>query len=108
LEAPVLRVGDWEAFLRKKKEGPAENGRFEGKGPVWSFLAGLTLITLLAAVSCGTGGEQRAEGPVRGEQASVDEPQAETEEPQVGADLEDPGLGSEDAPVVLIEYADYQ
>jgi hypothetical protein len=54
------------------------------------------LVALLAAVSCGgPAGEQRAEDPVG-------------DEPQGGADLGHPSLGDENAPVVLIEYADYQ
>jgi hypothetical protein len=54
------------------------------------------LVALLAAVSCGaTAGKQGAKDPVGdGSQAS--------------GDLEHPSLGGEDAPVVLIEYGDYQ
>ncbi|MDQ3999429.1 MAG: DsbA family protein [Actinomycetota bacterium] len=42
------------------------------------------------------------------QESAEDEPQAGEDEEQAGADLEHPSLGSEDAPVVLIEYADYQ
>lgn len=73
-----------------KKKGPVENGRTEGNRT--ALLAGLALVALLAAVSCGTTG---------GEQATAVEPQAPV-------DLGPPSLGEEDAPVVLIEYSDLQ
>ncbi len=97
--------------MGRKKEGSAENGCFKGRRPAWPLLAGLAMVTLLAAVSCGgaAGEQQRAEGPTEDEQVSVDKSQVETEEPQEsGADLGDPSLGEEDAPVVMTEYADYQ
>ena len=79
----------------RKKGVSAEHERFKG------LLAGLALFTLLAAVSCGgTVGEQRAEGPAT--QASAEKPQ------EAGAGLGHPSLGDEDAPVVVVEYADYQ
>jgi protein-disulfide isomerase len=57
---------------------------------------GLTLVTLLAAVSCaGTAKEERTEDPAGNG-------------PHAGTDLDHPSLGDEDAPVALIEYADYQ
>ncbi len=81
--------------MSRKKEGLLENGRFKERRPAWPLLAGLALVALLAAVSCGSaGGEQRAAGPTGGEQAV--------------ADLEDPSLGEEGAPVVLVEYSDLQ
>ncbi len=80
----------------RAKEGLAKNGRLERKRPgSWSLLAGLALVALLAAVSCGgTAGEQRAEGSATDVRAA--------------ADLEHPSLGEEGAPVVLVEYSDLQ
>ncbi len=74
------------------------------KGPAWWLFASLVLFALLVfgASSCGTAREQSAE------EGAEDEPQSGGDEEQAGADLEHPSLGSEDAPVVLIEYADYQ
>jgi hypothetical protein len=81
--------------LSRKKEGLLENGRFEVRRPAWLLFAALALMALLAAVSCGSaGGEQRGVGPSGGEQAV--------------ANLENPSLGEEDAPVVLVEYSDLQ
>ena len=96
--------------MREKKEDPTKNGRFKGKVPAWPLLVGLVLVTLLTAVSCGrTAGEQRAEEPIEDEpQTSVDRAQVETEEPQAGADLGHPSLGQKNAPVLMIEYSDYQ
>jgi hypothetical protein len=81
--------------LSRKKEGLLETGRFEERRATWSLFAALALMALLAAVSCGSGGGgQRGEGPSGGEQAV--------------ANLENPSLGEEDAPVVLVEYSDLQ
>ncbi len=79
----------------RAKEGLAKNGCLDKKRPApWALLAGLALVALLA-VSCGSaGGVQRAEGPSGGEQAA--------------AHLENPSLGEEGAPVVLVEYSDLQ
>ena len=95
--------------MREKKEGPTKNGRFKGKKRTsWPLLVGLVLVTLLAAVSCSVAGEQRGE-PVEDEpQTPTDRAQVETEEPQAGVDLGHPSLGQKNAPVLMIEYADYQ
>ena len=91
------------------KESPTEIGSSKEARTTWPLLAGLVLIVLLAAVSCGgAAGEQRAKESDEDEQASVERPQAETGEPQAGVALEHPSLGDEDAPVVITEYADYQ
>ena len=90
--------------MRRKKEAPVGNGRPNGEGSAWLLLAGLALVTLLAgvaAVSCsGPVQEQRAEEPVGDK--------LKTEEPQARANLEHPSLGERNAPVLMIEYADYQ
>jgi len=87
--------------LRRKKD-LAKNGHTEGKRPTWPLLLGLALITLFATVSCGgAAGEQREDPLVGGSRVGPEEPQA-------GADLGHPALGNENAPVVLIEYADFQ
>lgn len=56
-----------------------------------SLLAGLALVLLLAAVSCGSATERVA-----------------PEEAQASVDLGPPSMGEENAPVVLIEYSDLQ
>ena len=77
-----------------------------------SLLAGLALSALLVLVfvSCGsTVGEQRADEPAENEpQAGAEKTQSGTDEEQAGMDLENPSLGSDSAPVVMTEYADYQ
>jgi len=91
-----------------KKESPIDTVRSRETRATWPFLAGLVLIILLAAVSCGGAArEQRAKESAEDERASV-RSQAETGEPQAGAALGHPSLGDEDAPVVITEYADYQ
>ena len=94
----------------RKKESPPETGPFKKTRATWPLLAGLVLIVLLAAISCGgAAGEQRAKETAEDEQASVERSQAQTEEPQgAGAGLGHPSLGEEEAPVVITEYADYQ
>ena len=91
------------------KESPTEIGSSKEARTTWPLLAGLVLIVLLAAVSCGgAAGGQRAKESSEDEPASVERSQAETGEPQAGVALEHPSLGDEDAPVVITEYADYQ
>ena len=67
------------------------------------LLACLGLVALLVFISaCGGGaGSQRAEEKPLKEVAS-----AETRE--AGAHLGSPSLGDEDAPVLMVEYADFQ
>ena len=91
--------------MKRKEESPAENGQPNGKRPAWPLLAGLALVALLAgvaAVSCSSPAQeqQRAEEPVGDE--------LKTEESQARADPEHPSLGEKNAPVLMIEYADYQ
>ena len=94
----------------RKKESPTETGHSKETRATWPLLAGLVLSVLLVAVSCGgTAGEQRADDPAEDEpQAGAERTQSGTDEEQTGVDLENPSLGSESAPVVMIEYADYQ
>lgn len=57
----------------------------------------MALLVFISA--CGSAGSQRAE----------EEPEvASGETREVGADLGNPSLGDEDAPVLMVEYADYQ
>jgi hypothetical protein len=94
----------------RKKENPTETGRSKETRATWPLLAGLVLSVLLVAVSCGgMAGEQRADDPAEDEpQAGAEWTQSGPDEEQTGVDLENPSLGSESAPVVMIEYADYQ
>lgn len=96
--------------MRRKKEGSVENEYFERRRPAWPLLAGLALLALFIAVSCGgTTGKQSTKDTADNEQASADKLQVDTKEPQeVGTDLGHPSLGEEDAPVVMTEYADFQ
>jgi hypothetical protein len=75
------------------------------KGPAWWLFASLVLFALLVFGASSCGGTAREQSV---EEGAEDEPQAGEDEEQAGADLEHPSLGSEDAPVLLIEYADYQ
>jgi hypothetical protein len=77
--------------------------RFKRRRVVRLLLASLGLVALLVFISaCGGGaGSQRAEEEPSKEVASVETREA-------GADLGSPSVGDEDAPVVMMEYADYQ
>ncbi len=75
-----------------REVGPVADGRLQSRRPAWLLLALFAL--LVGAISCGGSAvEQRTE---------------DADEEQAGVDLEHPSLGSVDAPVVMIEYADYQ
>ncbi len=87
--------------------------RSRGRKAAWPLLTSLGLVTLLVFVAaCGGGAEsQRAEEEPAAEetQATAEKSQGASEEARnTGADLENPSLGDENAPVVMIEYADYQ
>ena len=85
--------------MRKNIESPARN-LSKRKIRLWLLRAGFTLLVLVA-ISCGSpGAEQRAEEP------AADKPPGGEE--QAAVDLEHPSLGNAGAPVVIIEYADYQ
>ena len=97
--------------MGRKKEGSAENECFKkGRRPAWPLLAGLALLALFVAVSCGgMTGKQSTKDTADNQQASADKLQVGTKEPQeAGQDLGHPSLGEEDAPVVMTEYADFQ
>ena len=88
--------------------------RSKRRRAVRPLLASLGLVTLLALIpACGGGsaGSQRAEEePAKEEaQATMEKSEvASAETREAGADLGNPSLGDEDAPVLMIEYADYQ
>jgi len=97
--------------------------RFKRRRAVRLLLASLGLVALLVFISaCGSGGgggSQRAEEEPSKEEAqtTAGETQAAVEKSEVasaetqeeaGADLGNPSLGDEDAPVLMVEYADYQ
>jgi protein-disulfide isomerase len=94
--------------------------RFKRRKAVRPLLASLGLVALLVFISaCGGGaGSQRAEEEPAEEEAQTTtrETQAAVEKSEVapaqtreaGADLGTPSLGDEDAPVLMVEYADYQ
>ncbi len=97
--------------------------RFKRRRAVRLLLASLGLVALLVFISaCGSGGggaeSQRAEEEPAEEEAqtTAGETQAAVEKSEVasaetqeaGADLGNPSLGDEDAPVLMVEYADYQ
>ncbi len=93
--------------------------RFKRRRAVRLLLASLGLMALLVFISaCGGAGSQRAEEePSKEEaentnaeaQASVEKSEvASAETRETGTDLGSPSLGDEDAPVVMMEYADYQ
>lgn len=70
------------------------------------FLFVVIPVALLASVAVIFAGGTFGQGS---EQGSKDtEAPGEAEGPQAGADLEHPSLGDEDAPVVMVEYGDFQ
>lgn len=94
----MLRRRNWEVISEQKEKRLGENEQIKSQKPIGPLLAGLALIVaaLLVAVSWGNMvGEQHAK-------------ESAGDGPQGGVDLEHPSLGDENAPVVLIEYADYQ
>ena len=97
--------------MGRKKEESAENECCKKeRRPAWPLFAGITLLALFVAVSCGgTTGKQSTKDTADNERGSVDKLQVGTKEPQeAGQDLGHPSLGEEDAPVVMTEYADFQ
>ena len=86
--------------MRMKKD-LAHNGHTEGKRPTRSLLVGLALVALFAG-SCGSPTEEQRQDPLGGGS------RVGSEEAQAEADLGHPALGNENAPVVLVEYADFQ
>jgi len=105
--------------------GPERRG-FDLRGALGSSQTVRALVALVALLvfisACGSGGgaeSQRAEEEPAEEKAqtTAGETQAAVEKSEVasaetqeaaGADLGNPSLGDEDAPVVMVEYADYQ
>lgn len=93
--------------------------RSKRRRAVRPLLASLGLVTLLVFIpACGgggTGNQSAEEEPAQEEtqtksgetQATVAKSEVAPEETQE-AGLGNPSLGDEDAPVVMIEYADYQ
>ena len=112
----VLRL---QEILRERKVFLVEER--SKRRTVRPLLASLGLVALLMFISaCGGGGagSQRAEEePVEEEaQTTTGETKAAVERSEVasaetreaGADLGNPSLGDENAPVLMVEYADYQ
>ena len=88
--------------MKKEKNGPTVGERFGVERPAWLLFPRLALVALLvgvAAISC---------GGATGEQRAQDSQDPTRNEPQAAADLGHPSLGEKDAPVVMIEYGDYQ
>ena len=91
-----------------------EKGAAGGKR-AWPLFVGLPLIILVAvAAVVFSGGEERASQPAGGQPSGEENPaghpsQAEKEQARGGGEeLEHPALGEAGAPVVMIEYGDYQ
>ena len=80
---------------------------------IWPLLASLGLVALLGFVAaCGDGASSQGaeeESATEETQATAEKSQAASEGARnAGADLENPSLGDENAPVLMVEYADYQ
>ena len=90
-------------------------GKEKGASRAWPLFVGLPLIILIAVAAVAfSGGKERASQPSSGqpsgEKVSAEQPsQAEKEQASDGKrELGHPALGEEGAPVVMIEYGDYQ
>ena len=92
--------------------------RSTGAKRVWPLFVGLPLIILIAVAAVAfSGGKERASQPgsdqASGEKGSAEQPSRAAGGAQEGASGRDrklghPALGEEGAPVVMIEYGDYQ
>ena len=76
----------------------------------WPLFVGLPLIILIAvAVVAFSGGQQRAsQGQPSGEKGSAEQPSQAEQASGGDNELGHPALGEAGAPVVMIEYGDYQ
>ncbi len=90
-------------------------GKEKGAKRAWPLFVGLPLIILIAVAAVAfSGTKERASQPssdqAPGEKGSAGQPsQAEKEQASGGKrELGHPALGEEGAPVVMIEYGDYQ
>ena len=94
---------------------PGKEKEARGYKRAWPLFVGLPLIILIAvAAVVFSGGEERASQPPSGrpsgEKGSAEQP-SQAEKEHVSADdneLGHPALGEAGAPVVIIEYGDYQ
>ena len=85
----------------------------DGRGAwrAWPLFVGLPLIVALAvAAVLFSGGGERSQSAAQERQAAEEEPSegGGQEAARGAADLGHPSLGSEDAPVVMIEYGDFR
>ena len=89
----------------------SETNRKAGGGArrMWPLLVGLPLIIALAAAAVLLSGERpQSVGQERQPQPAQEGQPGREEASQGGAKLGHPTLGSADAPVVMIEYGDFQ
>ena len=88
--------------------------RSSGAKRAWPLFVGLPLIILIAVAAVVlSGGQERTSQPAGGqpsdEKGSAGQPsQAKRERASGGGELGHPALGEAGAPVVMIEYGDYQ
>ena len=88
--------------MEKEKKRSA-NGRAKKTGPFRLLLLGLLTLAALFVASCGGATGETGEAGGAGQQEGAEK--AVEEEP---AELDHPYLGDPGAPVVLVEYADFQ
>ena len=96
---------------------PSTRG-MRARGPKRPLLALLILLAALLAASCGGAGEGGGAAPADDARRAAQPEAPATEaseaegtrdgEKQARVDQGHPALGEEDAPVVMVEYADYQ
>lgn len=93
---------------------PGKEKEARGYKRAWPLFVGLPLIILIAVAAVAfSGGQQRApqgpsQGQPSGEKGSAERPSQAEQASGGDNELGHPALGEAGAPVVMIEYGDYQ
>ena len=89
---------------------PGKEKEARGYKRAWPLFVGLPLIILIAVAAVSfSGGQQRvSQGQPSGEKGSAERPSQAEQASGGDNELGHPALGEAGAPVVMIEYGDYQ